>query len=191
MRMRLAVVVILAGMTHAAAAEEEESPRALGLSAGIGSVSAQRQNGQDVDGRGAGAYAQAQYIFRPAHWFTPRLYVGTVLATPDSGSCGAGVDPCDVSAKIFFFGGKFRLMAPIPYVGPFIELGIGGSVGHMSTRSGQQVDATGKGLMYHVPFGIGLALGERHQFEIAGQGLVHPEQKQICGGIALGVTLDL
>jgi len=33
MRFCLAVVVILAGMAHAAAADEEESPRAIGLAA--------------------------------------------------------------------------------------------------------------------------------------------------------------
>ena len=190
MRSLIAAIVLFAGAAHAAD-PDEESPRALNLAAGLGAVSATRQNGQDVDGRGAGAYAKAEYIFRPTHWFTPRLYAGTVLAPVASGSCGTGVEPCDVSAKIFFFGGKFRLMAPIPYVGPFIELGIGGSVGRITTRSGQQVDATTQGLMYHVPAALGLAFGERHQVDVAVQALFHPEQKATCGGVALGVTLDL
>lgn len=191
MRIGLAVVVILAGAAPAVAAEEEESPRALSLAAGVSSASATRQNGQDISGRGAGAYAEAEYIFRLAHWFTPRLYAGLVLAPPESDSCGTGVVPCDVSARIFFAGAKFRLMIPIPYVGPFIELGFGGSAGRISTRSGQQVDVTSSGIMYHVPVGLGLALGEGHKFEVAGQVLFHPEQKEACGGLALGVTLDL
>ncbi len=92
---------------------------------------------------------------------------------------------------IFFVGAKFRLMAPIPYVGPFIELGFGTSAGHISTRSGYQVNVTGDGIMYHVPFALGLALGGRHQFEIAFQYLFHPEQKEVCGAAALGFTLEL
>jgi len=186
----LASLVLLAGGVRAAG-PEEESPRALSFAAGLGGVSAERKDGQDVDGRGAGAYAKVEFVFRPAHWFTPRLYAGTMLAPADEGSCGTGVDPCDISAKIGFFGGKFRLMAPIPYVGPFIELGIGGSVGRITTRSGQQVDATTKGLMYHVPVAFGLAIGERHQVDIVAQVLAHPEQKAVCSALALGVTLDL
>src|SRR5438128_2647440 len=122
-RMWLAGIVILAGAAHAAA-EDEESPRAVGLAAGLGLAFPERQGGQDVSGRGTGAYAEAEYIFRPVHWFTPRLYAGLLLTAPES-NCGAGVVPCDVSAKIFFAGAKLRLMAPIPYVGPFIELGFG------------------------------------------------------------------
>jgi hypothetical protein len=183
----LAVIVLLAGAAHAAAADDE-SPRAVGLAAGLGFAFPDRQYGQD--GRGTGAYAEAEYIFRLAHWFTPRLYAGVVLAPPES-NCGAGVVPCDVSARIFFAGAKFRLMAPIPYVGPFIELGFGASAGRISTRNGQRVDVTGEGLMYHVPVALGLALGGRHQFEIALQYLVHPEQQQVSGAAALGVTLDL
>jgi len=189
MRPWLAVMALLAGAAHAAAADDESS-RAVGVAAGLGFAFPERQNGQDVSGRGTGAFAEAEYIFRPAHWFTPRLYAGVLLAAPDS-NCGAGVVPCDVSAKIFFAGAKFRLMAPIPYVGPFIELGFGASAGHISTRSGQKVDVTGDGIMYHVPVALGLALGGRHQFEIAFQYLFHPEQKEFCGAAALGLTLEL
>jgi len=42
-----------------------------------------------------------------------------------------------------------------------------------------------------VPVALGLALGGRHQFEVAFQYLFHPEQQQVCGAAALGVTLDL
>jgi hypothetical protein len=185
----LAVILLLAGAAQAADADDE-SPRAVGLAAGLGLALPDRQGGQDVSGRGTGAYAEAEYIFRLAHWFTPRLYGGVLLAAPES-NCGAAVVPCDVSARIFFAGAKFRLMAPIPYVGPFIELGIGASAGRISTRSGQRVDVTGEGLMYHVPVALGLALGGRHQFEVAFQYLFHPEQQQVCGAVALGVTLDL
>jgi len=165
MRTWLAAMMLLAGAAHAAAGDDESS-RAVGMAAGLGLSFPERQNGQEVSGRGTGAYAEAEYIFRLAHWFTPRLYAGALLTAPDS-NCGAGVVPCDVSAKIFFVGAKFRLMAPIPYVGPFIELGFGASAGHISTRSGYQVNVTGDGIMYHLPVALGLALGGRHQFEIA------------------------
>jgi hypothetical protein len=82
-------------------------------------------------------------------------------------------------------------MAPIPYVGPFIEAGIGASAGKLSTRSGQVVDLTGSGVLLHVPLALGLALGDRHQFEVGFWYLVHPAQKLICGAAAVGLTFDL
>lgn len=189
MRILLAVILLLAGAARAASLDSESS-RALSLGAGFGFAFPERQNGQEVNGTGTGGYAQAEYIFRVASWFSPRLYGGFVFAPPQS-NCGVGVVPCDVSARILFAGGKLRLMAPIPYVGPFIELGFGGSVGRISTRSGRQVDVTGEGLMYHVPVALGLAIGERHQFEVAFQYLAHPEQQQVCGAAAFGLTIGL
>ena len=189
MRICLAVILLLAGAAHAAA-PGDESPRALGLSAGFGFAFPERQGRQDVSGSGTGGYADAEYIFRPASWFSPRLYGGVVFAPPES-NCGAGVVPCDVSARILFAGGKLRLMAPIPYVGPFIELGFGASVGRISTRSGQRVNVTGEGLMYHVPVALGLALGARHQFDVAFQYLFHPAQQEFCGAAAVGLAIGL
>jgi hypothetical protein len=166
MRISIGLIVLLAGAgaVHAAA-PDEESPRALSLAAGLGLAAPLRQNGQDVEGDGRGGYAAAEYIFRLKHWFTPRLYAGGLIA-PSQSNCGAGVVPCDVSATILFAGAKFRVMAPIPYVGPFIELGLGASAGRISTRSGRQVDVTGEGLMYHVPFALGVAIGRRHEFAV-------------------------
>ncbi|HET7788890.1 MAG TPA: hypothetical protein VFL36_23140 [Myxococcales bacterium] len=152
-----------------------ESDRALGIAAGLGLAAPQRQNGQDVSGSGIGGYAEVEYIIRLNDWFTPRAYSGLLLTSPQA-DCGAGVTPCDVSAKIVFAGGKFRLMAPIPYVGPFLELGLGSSLGRISTRSGRAVDVTYSGLTYHVPVTLGLALGRRHEFELAFQYLFHPDQ---------------
>jgi len=188
-RIWIAAIVLLAGAAHAARVDEE-SPRALSLIAGLGLAAPLRQQGQDVNGKGTGGYAAAEYIFRLTHWFTPRLYAGGIFAPAESDSCG-GVVPCDVSARILFTGAKARLMAPIPYVGPFIELGFGVSGGRISTRSGRQVDVTGEGLMYHVPFSLGLAIGARHQFDVAFEYLFHPEQKQFSGAAAVGLTLDL
>jgi hypothetical protein len=143
-----------------------------------------------VNGRGSGGYAKAEYIYRRVEWATPRLYAGILLTSPES-DCGAGVSPCDVSAKIFFVGGKLRLMAPIPYVGPFFEIGVGASAGRVSTRSGQAVDVTANGVMYHVPVAVGLAIGSRRQVDISFQYLFHPEQKQITGAVAFGIVFGL
>jgi hypothetical protein len=53
------------------------------------------------------------------------------------------------------------------------------------------VDVTGSGVMYHLPFAVGLALGARHQYAIAFQYLFHPEQQQVNGAVALGFGFSL
>lgn len=106
----LAALALLVSL--APAAQAAESDRALGIAAGLGVASPQRQNGQDVSGSGLGGYAQVEYVIRWSVWFTPRACSGLLLTSPQA-DCGAGVTPCDVSAKIVFAGGKFRLMAPI------------------------------------------------------------------------------
>jgi hypothetical protein len=105
--------------------------------------------------------------------------------------CPVGVTPCDVSGRIGFFGAKFRLMVPLPYIGPFMELGVGASVGRLTTRVGPTLDVSRRGLMYHVPWAIGLALGARYQFELSFQYLEHPEEKQTNGAFAFGVSFPL
>jgi hypothetical protein len=162
----------------------------LNVSIGVGLVAPDNKNGQEVSGSGEGFYGAAEYVFWPSAWFSPRLYSGLVIA-PARADCGAGVAPCDVSAEFAFAGAKARVMAPLPWVAPFLELGLGASAGRFSTRSGQVVDQVTRGIAYHVPFALGVALGERRRFEIALLYLFHPEQKQFSGAMAVGLQFAL
>jgi hypothetical protein len=190
----LAVLLLAPALVRADDPPEESfrAPgyRALKASAGLGLAAASQQGGQTVSGSGKGFYGDVEYVVRPSSWFSPRFYGGLVLAFPAS-DCGPRVVPCDVSAQYLFGGAKARVMVPIPWVGPFVELGLGASLGRFSTRSGQAVDRRTNGLAYHVPFAIGLALGERRQFEFSFQYLSHPAQEQFSGAIALGVQFPL
>jgi hypothetical protein len=182
------LVLVLAAAFPALAGDE--SPRAVSIAAGVGFAFPEQQNGRDVPGSGTGAYLEGEYIFRLTEWFTPRLYGGLLFAPPES-NCGAGVTPCDVSARILFAGGKFRLMAPFPYVGPYLELGIGASAGRISTQSGTVVSEQMSGITYHVPVTLGLAIGDRHQYEVQLQYLFHPSQSEFCGALAIGLIIPL
>jgi len=185
MRPSLSCIVLGAVVALTSPPVRAESDHGLVVAGGLGLASPTRQDGHDVAGRGAGGYGAVEYVYGPGEWVTPRLYTGVLLTAADAG-CGVGVSPCDVSARIFFLGGKVRLMIPLPYVAPFVEAGLGASAGTISTRSGRLVDVTGGGLMYHLPFAVGLALGARHQYAIAFQYLFHPEQHQVNGAVALG-----
>lgn len=189
------MVLLATPVTAGAEVPPDESPylpgyRALKVDAGLGQAYASNQNDRTVEGSGQGFYGGVEYVLRPESWFSPRLYTGLILAFPRS-DCGLQVQPCDVSAQFVFAGAKARVMIPIPWVAPFIELGLGGSLGHFSTRSGQVVARHTDGLAYHVPYALGLALGERRQFEIAFTYLSHPAQAQVSGAVAIGVQFLL
>jgi hypothetical protein len=184
----LAAADARADTADADAHEEDEHPHRLQISGGLGYAFPFDDDASDAGAEGVGAYGRVEYIYRAIEAVTPRAYAGVVFA-PNRAGCD--VSPCDVSARIFFTGVKARLLAPIPYVAPFIELGVGASLGKLSTRVGQFVDASISGATYHIPFGLGLALGEHHQYELAFQYLFHPEVHQYSGGIVFGFEFPL
>jgi hypothetical protein len=169
-------------------AHADDSPHRLHVSAGLGLSFPTDQDLDDSDADGQGGFGEVEYVYAPVEWATPRAYAGLLL-TGANGDCQ--LTPCDVSAKIGFLGVKGRLLAPIPYVAPFFELGFGASVGSMSTRAGGIVDIERSGIMYHVPITLGLALGEHHEFELSLQYLTHPEQRQVGAALAIGFGFPL
>jgi hypothetical protein len=169
-------------------ARENGHSHRLQISGGLGIAFPSNDEASDTGAQGIGAYARAEYIHRVIEAVTPRAYAGVVFA-PKDGDCE--LSPCDVSARILFMGVKARLLAPIPYVAPFIEFGLGGSLGKLTTRVDEIVDSSKAGATYHIPIGLGLALGERHQYELAFEYLLHPEVHQVCGALAFGFELPL
>jgi hypothetical protein len=178
----------MAVLLGAPSARADESVHRLQVSAGIGFAFPTDEELADANADGIGAFGEVEYVYSRVEWATPRAYAG-VLLTGTSDDCE--LTPCDVSAKIGFVGVKGRLLAPIPYVAPFFELGVGASLGSMSTRAGGLVDIEQSGVMYHIPFALGLALGEHRDFELSLQYLLHPEQRQFDGAAAIGMGFAL
>lgn len=136
------------------------------------------------DGRGEGGFAEVEYVFRPGSVFSPRLYGGLLVTFPQHDSCH--IQPaCDVEAQIGFMGAKLRVMAPIPWFGPYIELGLGLSAGEMRTLDGP-IDETSSGVVPHIPVALGIALGRRNQYDFAFSYLFHPGPRQVGGAVAFG-----
>ena len=174
------------GPTTAARAEPQELGHRLVVSAGLGATVTAKK---DHDGGGTGVYAGAEYAWRPGSFFSPRLYGGILLTFPDEESCGLET-ACDVQSKIGFAGGKLRLMAPIPYVGPFIELGLGVAVGYLRTLD-VDVDERTSGVAVQIPIALGLALGDKHQFDVMFLFLGHPSEPQGSGALAVGLAFPM
>jgi len=86
---------------------------------------------EDVDINSSGFYAQGEFVWSPLTWFGVRPYAGMII------SSGENIKDGQVTARgkanAFLLGAKLRLVAPIPYVAPFIEGGIGMSAGSFET----------------------------------------------------------
>jgi hypothetical protein len=163
-----------------------EAAHVVSVMAGVGLVAPE----SSVNGIGSGAIGGAEYAYQALHWVAPRSYAGVLFAGP-GGGCDRGVDPCELSAEILFAGAKGRLMAPIPYVGPFFEVGLGASAGKLSTRIGADVDTTMSGVDYHVPVGLGIGFGPTHEVQVSFQYLFHPRADVVAGGVVLAYAVVL
>lgn len=137
-----------------------------------------------------GLFAQGELVLKVTSWFELRPYAGLILT--NSNGKDVNDNPTDERAetKAFLLGGKARLRAPIPYVAPYVEIGIGTSIGKFETFAGfDNIDKSG--IIYHIPFSIGLELGKNNNVDL---GLVYyfqPTVEQFVGAFALGITFPL
>ena len=137
---------------------------------------------------GSGFYAQAEYVWSPNTWFGVRPYAGVVIAsgTPED----PGMPEWRIKSNAALLGAKVRLAAPIPYVAPFIESGVGMSIGSFETYT-EYTDRKESGVLLHIPFSLGLAIGRRHNYEIKFTYYYHEEVKQFSGAAAFGLTFPI
>ena len=96
----------------------------------------------------------------------------------------------EAEAQIGFLGAKGRLIVPIPYFAPFLDLGVGVSLGHIETRT-DEIDEETSGAAIHYPFSLGFLLGEPPLLELRAQYYFHPREQQFGGALAIGITLPL
>lgn len=139
---------------------------------------------------GSGFYIQAEYIYAPKKWVGFRPYLGFITTNPNESSTDAVLQEFRVTSKAFLLGGKARICAPIPWIAPFIELGIGASLGSFETYTPTFYKKQ-NGLLMHIPYTLGLALGQNNNFEIAVTNYVHPSVEQFSSTIAIGITIPI
>lgn len=144
----------------------------------------------EVDVMGGGLYFQGEYIIGLKSWFSVRPYAGAIFASVDKNQNVQNQPQYKVTTNAFLVGGKFRFCAPIPWVAPFIESGIGASVGKFETFT-PNTNFNKSAVLLHIPFNFGLALGRKNSFEIGYSGYFHPAAKQSTGVFAIGYTFTL
>jgi hypothetical protein len=101
-------------------------------------------------------------------------------------------NPSDEKAesKAFLLGGKVRVRAPIPWVSPYVEIGIGTSIGKFETFTVfDNIDKSG--IIYHIPFSFGLELGRKNNIDLGFAYYFQPSVEQYIGAFALGITFPL
>lgn len=145
-------------------------------------------NYEDIGG--SGFYAHAEYVLGVTKWFGLRPYAGIILTSNDKDEDQLNQHNYKVTSKAFLLGGKARLCAPIPWIAPFVETGIGASVGTFENYT-PTTNIKKNGLLIHIPFSFGLALGPKNNIEVAATYYFHPAAKQFCGALAAGFTFPI
>ncbi|AOC94001.1 hypothetical protein BB050_00862 [Flavobacterium anhuiense] len=144
----------------------------------------------EVDVMGGGLYLQGEYIIGLKSWFSVRPYAGAIFESVDKNQNIQNQPQYKVTTNAFLMGGKVRFCAPIPWVAPFIEGGIGTSMGKFETFT-PNVNFNKSTVLLHIPFSIGLAVGRHNNFEIGISGYFHPAAKQSTGVFAIGYNFPL
>lgn len=160
--------------------------KAIGIAIGYGMSTPY----DDIDITGQGFYLQGEYVLEFTNWFALKPYAGLILTKADEDDNPQNAPNYIATANAFLFGAKARFTAPIPWVAPYVEAGIGASVGSFETVT-PFTNLEESGLLYHIPLSLGLELGPRRNFDMAFTYYFHPSVEQFAGAVAIGITIPL
>ncbi|GGE97127.1 hypothetical protein [Flavobacterium limi] len=138
---------------------------------------------------GSGFYTQGEYVIGVTKWFSVRPYAGLILTSTDEDN-NKNPEHYKVTSKAFLIGGKARICAPIPWVAPFIESGIGASIGSFETYTPLN-NIKKNGVLMHIPFTLGLAVGRKNNIDIAFTYYFHSAADQFNGAFAAGFSFPI
>ncbi|WP_029035100.1 hypothetical protein [Salinimicrobium terrae] len=134
-----------------------------------------------------GVYAQGEFVLSHADWIDFRPYAGLILTKFNE------VDPEEVeeryrsSANALLIGAKTRITAPVPFVAPFLEIGVGASRGSFETFT-PYTSIEKSGVFFHIPVSLGLDFGDENNFDFKLTYYFHNNLKQFTGAAAIGIS---
>ncbi|MEQ8218633.1 MAG: hypothetical protein RH981_10380 [Arenibacter sp.] len=179
-------IIILALLGYAHVKSQIIKEESIAFSVGYG-LSAPYD---DVNVAATGFYLQGEYILTLTKWLDMRPYTGLILTKSNGEDLNENPTPYKATSKAFLIGGKTRITAPIPWVAPYIEVGVGASIGSFRTLT-PYTDIDKTGLILHIPCSIGLELGPNHNFDIAFTYYFHPSMRQFSGAAAFGISFPI
>lgn len=137
-----------------------------------------------------GFYGQADWILITKSWLELRPYLGYVSTNPIGERFPNDPPQEKGETRAFLLGGKFRLRAPIPYISPFLEMGVGASIGRFETST--IIDTIDRdGVIAHVPIAFGLGLGKENGVDLAFTYYYQVAVKQVAGAVYIGFRIPL
>ncbi len=137
-----------------------------------------------------GFFLQGELVLKVASWVELRPYAGVILTNSNGKDLNDNPTDERAESKAFLIGGKARVRAPIPWVAPYIEIGIGASIGKFETFTVyDNIDKNG--IIYHIPFSFGLELGRNNNVDLGFSYYFQPSVEQYVGAFAVGITLPL
>lgn len=137
-----------------------------------------------------GFFAQGELVLKATSWFEIRPYAGFILTNSNGKDLNNNPTSEKAESKAFLLGGKARVRAPIPWVAPYLEIGIGTSIGKFETLTAfDNIDKSG--IIYHIPFSLGLELGKNNNIDLGFTYFFQPSVEQFVGAFAVGITLPL
>ena len=157
----------------------------IDVSIGLG-VTAPYQ--EQVDYYGTGFYVQGEFVLSPAKWIDFRPYAGYISTKMDKDE--VGMSGYQSTAKAILLGGKTRITAPIPWVAPYAEIGIGASIGSFENTT-PYTNLEESGIISHIPFSLGLALGPKHNVNLEFTYYFHNSLEQFAGAAAFGLSFPV
>lgn len=137
-----------------------------------------------------GFFAQGELVLKVASWIEFRPYAGFILTRSNGKDLNDNPTDEKAETKAFLLGGKARVRAPIPWVAPYLEIGIGTSIGKFETLTAfDNIDKSG--IIYHIPFSFGLELGRNNNVDLGFTYYFQPSVEQYVGAFAVGITFPL
>ncbi len=137
-----------------------------------------------------GFFAQGELVLKAASWVEFRPYAGFILTSSNGKDINGNPTDEKAETKAFLLGGKTRVRAPIPWVAPYVEIGIGTSIGKFETFTYFD-DIDKSGIIHHIPFAFGLELGRNNNVDLGLTYYFQPSIQQFAGALAVGITIPL
>lgn len=154
---------------------------------------AERDREHDAPG-GFGPWLGFDVAYGMTSFAGVRAYSAWINAKPtddedEHATCARAAVDCEVSARGVLLGTAIRLVAPIPWFAPFIEIGVGGSLGRFRTETlTRRIRRT---FAVHSDLGLGVALGPGHNVEIAVRMFTLAPLQQIIGFLGASLSIPL
>jgi len=137
-----------------------------------------------------GLFVQGDLVLKVASWVEIRPYAAFIWTTSNGKDLNGNTTDEKAESKAFLLGGKARVRAPIPWVAPYLEIGIGTSMGKFETFTAfDNIDKSG--IIYHIPFSFGLELGRNNNVDLGFAYFFQPSVEQYAGAFAVGITFPL